>query len=70
MRGVLLWAAVSLVAYIAAFALVLDRPLSLGMLRARIEAGLARGSAISEPKLVILAGSNGPYSHQIGRAHV
>jgi hypothetical protein len=43
---------------------VLDRPLTLGSLRARIDAGLARGAAIDTPKLVILAGSTGPYSHR------
>jgi hypothetical protein len=36
----------------------------LGFLRAQIEAKLARGAAIRAPKLVILAGSNGPYSHR------
>ena len=54
----------SLLIYCVLFACVLDRPLSLGSLRARIEAGLARGEAIGGPKLVILAGSNGPYSHR------
>jgi hypothetical protein len=38
--------------------------LTLGALRARIEANLAYGTAITGPKLVILAGSNGPYSHR------
>jgi hypothetical protein len=54
----------SLVIYIAAFAFVLDRPLTLGALRARIDANLAFGATIHAPKLVILAGSNGPYSHR------
>jgi hypothetical protein len=54
----------SLALYIAAFALLLDRPLTLGALRARIDANLATGATIHEPKLVILAGSNGPYSHR------
>jgi hypothetical protein len=54
----------SLVLYFVAFAFLLDRPLTLGALRARIEANLARGETIHEPKLVILAGSNGPYSHR------
>lgn len=54
----------SLVLYVGLFAFVLDRPLSLGALRARIGASLARGAAIDQPKLVILAGSNAPYSHR------
>jgi hypothetical protein len=54
----------SLLLYIGLFASVLDRPLTLGALRARIEANIARGAAIGSPKLVILAGSNGPYSHR------
>ncbi|MEA2730762.1 MAG: hypothetical protein QOF70_5237 [Acetobacteraceae bacterium] len=54
----------SLVIYFAAFAWLLDRPLTLGALRAQMEANVALGEAIHEPKLVILAGSNGPYSHR------
>ena len=46
------------------FGLVLDRPLSLGMFRQQIDARLARGAGIEGPKLVIIAGSNGPYSHR------
>lgn len=64
MRRILLSCGASLVLYIAAFAWLLDRPLTLGALRARIEANLATGQAIQQPKLVILAGSNGPYSHR------
>jgi hypothetical protein len=64
MRRILLACGVSVLIYTVLFAFVLDRPLSLGALRARIEAGLARGAAIEGPKLVILAGSNGPYSHR------
>ena len=55
---------VSLLVYAAAFAWVLDRPLTLGALRERIDANLAAGAAVDRPKLVILAGSNGPYSHR------
>lgn len=55
---------VSLVVYGAAFCFWLDRPLSLGQPRAQLDAKLARGAAITGPKLVILAGSNGPYSHR------
>ena len=61
----LLWACVvSLLLYGAAFGFVLDRPLSLGLPRAQLDAKLAHGAAIRGPKLVILAGSNGPYSHR------
>ena len=47
-----------------AFGFILDRPLALGFLRQQIDAKLARAAAIDGPKLVILAGSNGPYSHR------
>lgn len=64
MRRILLPCALSLLAYAILFGLVLDRPLSLGFLRWQIEARLARGGEIEGPKLVIVAGSNGPYSHR------
>ena len=48
----------------SAFGFILDRPLALGFLRHQIDAKLARGASIDGPKLVILAGSNGPYSHR------
>lgn len=54
----------SLLLYGVAFGLVLDRPLELGFLAHELDARLARAAAISRPKLVILAGSNGPYSHR------
>jgi hypothetical protein len=54
----------SLLLYIVLFAMLLDRPLALGFLRAQIDAKLALGAMIAPPKLVILAGSNGPYSHR------
>lgn len=54
----------SLLLYAIVFGLVLDRPLSHGFLLDRLEAKLARGAAIEGRKLVILAGSNGPYSHR------
>ncbi len=54
----------SLLLYTLAFGFVLDRPLALGFLRQQIDAKLARAAAIDAPKLVILAGSNGPYSHR------
>jgi hypothetical protein len=54
----------SILLYVALFAVVLDRPLSFGWLRHETDARVARGAAIEGPKLVILAGSNGPYSHR------
>ena len=64
LRLVLLPCAMSLVLYALVFALVLDRPLSHGFLRERLEAKLDRGASIEGRKLVIIAGSNGPYSHR------
>jgi hypothetical protein len=64
MRRIMLACVASFALYAVAFGFLLDRPLTLGMMRARIDANLARGAAISGPKLVILAGSNGPYSHR------
>ncbi|HVY18047.1 MAG TPA: hypothetical protein VHB27_22705 [Rhodopila sp.] len=64
MHRLVLACAGSLLLYGLLFAFVLDRPLTLGALRARIEANLARGAAIEGRKLVIIAGSNGPYSHR------
>ncbi len=54
----------SLLLYAALFAFVLDRPLAYGLLESEIDAKLARAATIAGPKLVILAGSNGPYSHR------
>jgi hypothetical protein len=54
----------SMALYVAAFSLVLDHPLSLGFLRQQIDTKVARGATINGPKLVVLAGSNGPYSHR------
>lgn len=64
MRRLLLACAASLFLYGAAFAVLLDRPLTLGALRERIDAAATLGAAIEGPKLVVLAGSNGPYSHR------
>jgi hypothetical protein len=64
MRRILLACITSLVVYISAFAWLLDRPLTLGALRTRVEATVALGRTIHAPKLVILAGSNGPFSHR------
>ncbi len=63
-RRVLLPCLLSLLLYAVVFGVLLERPLSLGMFRDRIDATLARGAAIEGPKLVIIAGSNGPYSHR------
>ena len=64
MRRLLIACAASLILYGAAFTWLLDRPLTLGALRARVEATVALGETIQQPKLVILAGSNGPFSHR------
>jgi hypothetical protein len=64
MRRILLACATSLLIYVAAFTWLLDRPLTLGVLRAHIEANIALGQSVQGPKLVILAGSNGSYSHR------
>jgi hypothetical protein len=61
---ILLACIASLLLYVVTFAAIVDRPLSYGFLRDEIDARLARGAAIAGPKLVILAGSNGPYSHR------
>ncbi|MGE0416749.1 MAG: hypothetical protein AB7O80_08080 [Acetobacteraceae bacterium] len=64
MRRLLTACGLSLLLYVTACAFVLDRPLSLGFLRQQLDAKIARGAAIGSPKLVIIAGSNGPYSHR------
>ena len=56
-------ALLSLLLYLLIFALILDRPLSLGLLRLEIQQKAARLATLPTPKLVILAGSNAPYSH-------
>ncbi len=63
MRRLVVCALASIALYLAAFGLVLHRPLSVGMLRHEMAAKLARGATLASPKLVILAGSNAPYSH-------
>jgi hypothetical protein len=57
-------ALLSLALYALLFGAVLERPLELGFLAAQLDARLARAATIQGPKLVILAGSNGPYSHR------
>jgi hypothetical protein len=54
----------SLLIYALIFGFIDDRPLALGFLQQQIDAKLARGASIGGPKLVIMAGSNGPYSHR------
>ncbi len=54
----------SLLLYALAFGSLLDRPLELGFLQHQLDAKLAHAAAIGGRKLVILAGSNGPYSHR------
>ena len=64
MRRLLSASIISLLAYALLFGCIIDRPLSLGFLRQQIDAKLTRAAAIKVPKIVILAGSNGPYSHR------
>jgi hypothetical protein len=54
----------SLLLYGLTFGFIVDRPLSLGFLRQQLDAKLVRAASIDGRKLVILAGSNGPYSHR------
>jgi hypothetical protein len=54
----------SLLLYALAFGFIIDRPLALGFLQRQIDAKIERGASIDGRKLVILAGSNGPYSHR------
>jgi hypothetical protein len=54
----------SLLLYAVLFGAILDRPLELGFLQHQLDDRLARAATIRGPKLVILAGSNGPYSHR------
>jgi hypothetical protein len=63
-RRIFLACAASLLLYAVTFGALLDRPLSYGFLRHEIDARLTRAASIAGPKLVILAGSNGPYSHR------
>jgi hypothetical protein len=64
MRRLLLACLLSVLAYAAVFGRVADRPLAYGFLEQQIDAKLKRGAALQEPKLLIRAGSNGPYSHR------
>lgn len=53
----------SLLLYGAAFAWLLDRPLSLGTLREALARKIATAAAAPPPRLIILAGSNALFSH-------
>jgi len=64
MPALLAACAVSMAVYGAVFGLLVGRPLAHGPLARQIDAKLALGAAAPSPKLVILAGSNGPYSHR------
>ncbi len=63
MRRLVWLSALSVALYLLVFGTLLDRPLSLGLLRLELQQKTERLSALPSPKLVILAGSNGPYSH-------
>ncbi len=63
MRRLIALAALSVALYVALFGFIVDRPLSVGLLRLEMAQKTARLAALPSPKLVILAGSNGPYSH-------
>ena len=64
MRRLLIACVASLSCYGLLFGTVLDRPLTYGLIDQQLEAKLARATASPVPRLVILAGSNGPYSHR------
>ena len=64
MRALLTVCLLSVGIYLTGATMLLDRPLTHGLLMAALNAKLAAGAAIVGPKLVILAGSNGPYSHR------
>jgi len=63
MKRLVLACLASVALYVAVFAALADRPLSLGVLRLELLQKTAALAAMPSPRLVILAGSNGPYSH-------
>ena len=63
MKRLLVCAVVSVALYVLLFGLMLERPLSLEPLWLEMTQKTARLASLPSPKLVILAGSNGPYSH-------
>lgn len=64
MRRLLIACVTSLACYGLLFSCLLDRPLTYGLIDHQVEAKLARAEDFAPPRLVILAGSNGPYSHR------
>ena len=64
MRALLTVCLLSVGIYLTGATMLLDRPLTHGLLMAALNAKLAAGAEIVGSKLVILAGSNGPYSHR------
>jgi hypothetical protein len=58
--------AASIALYLLTFACLLDRPLSLGILKRAFDGKLAYAATLPAPKLVILAGSNALFSHCCG----
>ncbi len=63
MRRLFFCCVTSIALYLIVFAFVLHRPLSVGLIRLEMQQKLARGGRLPSPKIVILAGSNAPYSH-------
>jgi len=63
MRRIIACCGLSILLYGFVFGYSVDRPLSLGLLRLEITQKTTRLATMPSPKLVILAGSNGPYSH-------
>lgn len=62
-RRVLALLVASVLLYVLAFSLLLDRPLSLGTLRDTLLRKIAIAAAEPGPRLIILAGSNALFSH-------
>ncbi len=63
MLRLIMYSCLSIILYAFVFGVVTDRPLSLGMLYNEIQQKSQRMDLLPNPKLVILAGSNGPFSH-------
>ncbi len=64
MRRIALACFGSLLLYAGLFGFILDRPLTYDELSRQMQQKLSLGTAMPGPKLVILAGSNAPYSHR------
>jgi hypothetical protein len=63
MRRIFICCGLSIVLYLLVFAGLVDRPLSLGLLRMEMVQKSSVLASLPSPKIVVLAGSNGPYSH-------